>query len=403
MGSIIDGEGPSDEGRDEREVATTLRAELAASHREREQLQRRIELSANEAMHANAELNALFTALPDLFLRVDVRGRVVDHKGGGAAALGHLLEEEPWNTPLDACLVLDAVEPIRRVLARSWAGDRGARAEYAIGHGPSVRHFEVRALPLPNQDTFIAIEEVTERAANKALLREQQDRATELRSFAAAASHDLRAPLRGIDLLAGFVEEDLDDPEQARAHLAMLRARVRRMEALLTGFLEYAQVGATRVALEDVDSGTLVKGAIDLVVPASFHTTVATDMPIFCTAASLLERVFLNLLSNAVKHHDEETGRITVAYRDVGSCHQFSISDDGPGIPEQHRERAFAMFKRLQTASPSEGVGMGLALIRRVVRGVGGDAELAANEPRGTSAIFRWPKRWPHEPAPPSP
>ena len=67
----------------------------------------------------------------------------------------------------------------------------------------------------------------------------------------------------------------------------------------------------------------------------------------------------------------------------------------GQASPAENRELVFRMFKRLESTQHLDGAGMGLPLIRRIVQRVGGEAHLEPNEPRGTKAIFRWPKVWP--------
>lgn len=379
-----------------RERMRELQAELDEARLERTRVQREMELSSNELMHVNAELQAVFTALPDLFLRVDSRGMVVDHKGGGAGASEHLLEPDPWNVPISACIVAEAADAIQSTVTELARTNAPSRVEYALGAGEQARHFEARAVRLPNMDTLVAIEEVTERArAHLALLREQEDRARELKSFAAAASHDLRAPLRNFQVIAEWIEDDIDDVDAVREHVTLLRKRVRHMDALLSGVLEYAQAGAQPVSLtERVDTQQLARAIADLVAPSDFIVAVR-GLPVLNTWRVPLERVLLNLVSNAVKHHDQTSGHITIDCDVQPDFVTFCVADDGPGIPEKDRERAFSMFQKLSRRDATSGAGMGLALVRRMVQRLGGNVRIEAGAPRGLRVLVQWPTQEP--------
>jgi signal transduction histidine kinase len=372
-----------------------LRAELERERASHLRTRRASELGASELQHANAELSAIFVSLPDLFLRIDARGMVVDHKGGGGRALDHLLAPDPWNVPLGECIVAGAAEALERALMKLSAGEP-ARVEYALAPESNPRWFEARAVSLPNRDTLLVITEITERTrANLALLKEQDDRARELHSFAMAASHDLLAPLRNIESIAEWLEEDVDDATALRGHLDLLTKRVSYLRRMLDGMLDYARAGAQHVAAaEEVDVDALAREVIDVAGAELFEQRLS-NLPTLITGRVPLERVLQNLVSNAVKYHDACPGSIAISCADAGDFFAFSVSDDGPGIAERDHERAFALFGRVNHHA-REGAGVGLAVVRRLVRRLGGEVTLSSNAPRGLCVAFTWPKRWPH-------
>ena len=114
-------------------------------------------------------------------------------------------------------------------------------------------------------------------------------------------------------------------------------------------------------------------------------------MPVFEIAKQPFEQCFRNLLSNAVKYHDQPDGRIVVSSRQNGSYYEFSVSDDGPGIPSRHRDKIFEMFQKLESREDVEGTGMGLALVKRIVEHHGGDIAIESADPRGAIFRFTWP------------
>ena len=100
-----------------------------------------------------------------------------------------------------------------------------------------------------------------------------------------------------------------------------------------------------------------------------------------------------NLVGNAIKHHDRPAeGNIRVEASPSGNVVEFAVIDDGPGIPEQFRERVFGMFQTLRPRDEVEGSGMGLAIVRKLVDRQGGKVWLADGPGgRGLAVHFTWP------------
>jgi signal transduction histidine kinase len=105
-----------------------------------------------------------------------------------------------------------------------------------------------------------------------------------------------------------------------------------------------------------------------------------------------LSQVLQNCIGNAIKHHDRGEGRVDVDIVDCVDHWKFSVTDDGPGIPDDYRESVFDMFSTLKSRDRVEGSGMGLALVRKIVRRMGGACGIASRTGRGTCIWFDWPK-----------
>ncbi len=367
---------------------------------DRAMLERSLELSSHELLEANSELRALFTSLPDLFIRVSVDGRVIGTPGGVKNNV-NVRDDAAECGPLAEFLVPEACRAIGGARARRVGGGsaKRGRVEYHVGSGDCERHFEARLVPLQRDETMLVIRDVTDgiRATRaESSKREQSARVKAMEEFAYVASHDLRAPLRAIDQLSEWVAEDLDGVADAATmgQLELLRGRVRRMDGLLVGLLDYSRVGSDKVALEEVDVSVLVGGVIDMLDNADFAYDVP-KLPVFSTARIPLERVFLNLITNALKHHDKGSGRVAIGFdgRDA-NMYVFWVEDDGPGIDDKDRGRVFKMFQKLKRRDDVEGSGMGLALIKRVVEDAGGEISLADGIDGGSRFSFTWPRRW---------
>jgi len=233
-----------------------------------------------------------------------------------------------------------------------------------------------------------------------ASVEELQRSNAELEQFAYVASHDLKAPLRGIDNLATWIEEDMAEVmnDESREHMGLLRGRVRRLEALLSDLLAYSRVGRVKTEIAMVDMDELIDEVFDLNRPGDgYKLEKAGAMPVFATARVPMEQLLRNLFSNALKHHDRDSGVITVAVANRGDCYEFSVRDDGPGIPVDLQDRIFGMFQTLQSRDAVEGSGMGLAIVKKLIESLGCwiKVESDPEQGRGTCFRFTWPKEWP--------
>ncbi len=181
------------------------------------------------------------------------------------------------------------------------------------------------------------------------LLKKVEEANLELNDFAHIVSHDLKAPLRGISSLAGWVKEDEGArlSEEGRGRLDMLQGRVRRMGDLIDGILRYSRVGREGVETEDVDLPQIVSGVIDmLAAPASVSLSVEGALPVVRGVPVLLQQVFQNLIGNAVKYMDKPRGEVKISCDDgeEGFC-RFTVSDNGPGIDEKYFDKIFQIFQ----------------------------------------------------------
>jgi signal transduction histidine kinase len=216
----------------------------------------------------------------------------------------------------------------------------------------------------------------------------------ELEQVAYGASHDLKAPLRGIATVCDWLEEDIADAmtDASRKHLAQLRSRVRRMGAIVDGILAFARVGQARAQPEAVDLGDLVRDVIDLIQPpAGAVITVAPGMPAARVQRQLLEQVFSNLIGNALKYARRPDPRIDVGVSQTDNLFEFWVADNGPGIAPQFHDRIWSLFQRLESQDEIEGTGVGLALVKKIVEGQGGRVWVESRVGQGATFRFGWP------------
>ena len=239
-----------------------------------------------------------------------------------------------------------------------------------------------------------------ERDAQRRLVDEMRKVEAFRRDFIADVSHELKTPLTGIigavDLLAGG---GLPEETQAKL-LGMVKTESERLNALAQGILSLARLergdagdvlSRTRVDLASlVDEITerlapqaTMKG-VSLVVHAIDPCEVECD-------AQLVESAISNLVVNAIRYSGSDHVWISVS-REGGKA-LVAVEDHGVGIPEEHREKVFDRFHRVDGSRSAEtgGAGLGLAIVRRIARLHGGDVDLRPAEPSGCRFIFAIP------------
>ena len=216
----------------------------------------------------------------------------------------------------------------------------------------------------------------------------------ELDQFAYVASHDLKAPLRGIANLSQWIEDDLGDrlDEQTRTHLHLLRGRVLRLENLIAGILAYSRAGRDSAELAAVDVGALVSDVWELLAPpATARLEVATSLPQLRASRVQLQQILLNLIGNAIKYNAERPVAITLSAQRNGRRWELAVADDGVGIAPEFAEKIWGLFQTLERRDKVESTGIGLSVVRKIVEGHGGRAWVESELGRGATFKFTWP------------
>ncbi|NQV81814.1 MAG: CHASE domain-containing protein [Alphaproteobacteria bacterium] len=227
--------------------------------------------------------------------------------------------------------------------------------------------------------------------------KELQRSNAELELFAYVASHDLKAPLRGIDHLASWIESDLGDAltGEPKQNMGLLKGRIKRLEALLDDLLDYSRAGRLETNPEPMPIENLSREWFDAVnIDGRFTFHQSIELPELTVSAVGLEQVLTNLFTNSMKHHGGDLGNIFLKVFATNGFYEIHYEDDGIGIPADQRDRAFQMFQTLQPRDKVEGSGMGMAIIRKIVEREGGTVE-CLDRPSGQSGVFfriRWKK-----------
>ncbi|RFC34992.1 MAG: PAS domain S-box-containing protein [Candidatus Nitrotoga sp. SPKER] len=227
------------------------------------------------------------------------------------------------------------------------------------------------------------------------LIYELESTQEELKSFAYVVSHDLKAPLRAISALAGWLVHDYSDKfdEKGKEYIDLLIKRVYRMDNLINGILQYSRVGRVKEQSVAVNLDQLVREVIDLLSPpANIVISIENTLPTVLVEPTRIEQVFQNLLFNAIKFMDKPQGEIRIACSSEDQHWKFLIADNGPGIELRHFERIFQLFQTLVPRDRMEGTGVGLSLVKKIVEMYGGKIWLESKVGEGSKFFFTLPK-----------
>jgi light-regulated signal transduction histidine kinase (bacteriophytochrome) len=212
----------------------------------------------------------------------------------------------------------------------------------------------------------------------------------DLDSFAHAAAHDLKEPLRGIANTATFIAEDAAGLDAVTARrLESIQRLAARMDQLLNALLYYSRLGRTELRREEVDLPDAVRRAMEVAGPRLEEAGVEVALPapgvVLDADPVLLDQVLVNLLVNAAKYaRPDGPRRVEVGLEPPAT---LFVRDNGIGMPSHLREQAFDLFRRLHPAAlGAEGSGAGLAIVRRIIERHGGQV-WAGDSPGGGTTV----------------
>ncbi|OIQ16619.1 MAG: hypothetical protein BM557_09920 [Flavobacterium sp. MedPE-SWcel] len=207
-----------------------------------------------------------------------------------------------------------------------------------------------------------------------------------LENFAHIVSHDLKAPLTGINTVLAWIEET-ETGEEMRNYTSLMKERVEKMYTLIEGIISYSKVSNHNEERSLVDVEEVVDEAIQfLQVPMHIEVVKEGVFPkIYINRAKFMQ-VFNNLIDNAIRHNDKEKGLIKIAVTEDNSYYYFSIHDNGEGIEERYFIKIFEIFNTLTKTGKNTGIG--LSLVKKIVEQCGG--KVSVKSKRGMYTEFRF-------------
>lgn len=259
------------------------------------------------------------------------------------------------------------------------------------------RHSTIQGVPV----RVTAIRDVTQRkkaeGERERLIAELSARNAEMEQFTYTVSHDLKSPLVTINGFLGALERDIETGERQRIESDMQRiaSAASKMMRLLNDLLELSRVGRVALAAERVELRDVVAEALELVsgplAARGARVVVEGPLPVVSGSRLRLLQVFQNLIENALKYMGEQQNPLVVIGErpDENGLVCF-VRDNGMGVKPAHAERIFGLFEKLDPKS--EGTGLGLALVRRILEYHGGKVSVESDGTHGSTFLLWFPR-----------
>lgn len=221
----------------------------------------------------------------------------------------------------------------------------------------------------------------------------------ELNVFVYTVSHDLKAPLLSMQgfsaLLLSSQKDRVDDT--GKMYVERIQKNSEKMAAMIDDLLELSRVGRIKVQEEQVQVSEIISELVNEFSPQfekkGTRFIINDGMPTVRCDRTRLTQVFTNLISNANKFmgDDNKNPTIEVGYNNQGDYYEFYVKDNGIGIDREYYERIFHIFQRLNDVQ-TEGTGVGLAIVKKIVENFGGRIRVDSAKNAGTTMYFTLPK-----------
>jgi PAS domain S-box-containing protein len=407
------------------QLGTTLE-ELLTADEEIARHTRQFELLANELHATRGRYRALFESLPVACVITDLNGTVRAVNPAGAALLGG--ELSIVGKPILVRIPEDQRGGVRTSISRAKLGESGKWSGTLLrrDHVPLTAAFTLNRMTAEGPGiepellwTIADVAQPLRQSPQVAALTERVQALTaanqDLEHAAHIVAHDLKEPLRGMLLTAGFLEEDVADlGEDARLRIATIKSLCARAMSLVDTVLQAAEIRGTPLRPESVRLADLVKDAtqhlLAVIEGSGARVTCRTpEMVLTCDRAQVA-RALANLIANGVKYNNSPEKQVLIEGVDGEKDITIRVTDNGVGIPADHAGSLFCMFGRIpntadaapatpggaaanpHVALANHGTGAGLAIVRKIMEKHGGNVWVEPAQPEGSTFCLKLPR-----------
>jgi PAS domain S-box-containing protein len=334
----------------------------------------------------------------DVIFQLDLEGRITYCSPSAQRVLG-FTPEEVMGTHLKHFFPEtgkgEAMNNFEQVIVTQKA--RLVEAEIVIQDGKPIP-VETNLAPLVKDGTVIGIQgqvrDITERKRMEEELRRSN---RELEQFAYAVSHDLQAPLRTMEGYLNLLKKRYDDQldDGARGYLGYVGDSAARMQEMINALLDLSRVGRRGKEPAPIDVEAVLERtlrSLGRVIEETNAEVTHDPLPTVMADEAQLAQVFQNLIANGIKFRREGVPpQVHISAERAGDEWLFSVKDNGIGINPEQGEHIFQVFQRLHTEEEYPGLGMGLALCKRIVERHGGRIGVASEPGEGSTFFFTLP------------
>ena len=347
--------------------------------------------------NSEARTRAILASIPDMIFEISKDGTFLDFMASSEIAplmppsqfIGKNIKE--MFPPVIADQTFFALE-------RALATGQLHAFEYELSSAGGVQYFEARVTAITSESAIIMVRDISQRkyvqTEREKLINELEEKNSELERFTYTVSHDLKSPLITIKGFLGFLEQDA-----ASGNVVRLKADIQRianatdkMQLLLNELLELTRIGRLASPYQIISFEELAHEAVELVhgqiQSKGIHVSIQENLPTVYGDRRRLTEVLQNLIDNAAKFiGDQPHPGIEIGFNGYEDNKPiFYVKDNGMGIDPIHHERIFGLFNKLD--ANSDGTGIGLALVKRIVEVHGGRIWLHSEVGNGATFFF---------------
>ncbi|PKM97522.1 MAG: hypothetical protein CVU79_07745 [Elusimicrobia bacterium HGW-Elusimicrobia-3] len=272
---------------------------------------------------------------------------------------------------------------------------RGERCLMAIVQDITARKLAEKELKAAHDQLLEAKARLEERVTERTAQLEELNK--ELEAFSYSAAHDLKAPLRRINVFSDMLQKEASPllKNGTQEYLANIHKSVNQMTRLVDGLLSLSTTGRRPLELETVSLTALLEEALTEVKTENPGREIEwgfQTLPVVKCDRAMLRQVFINLLGNAAKYsRGSSPARVEVFYSCTGREHVIGVRDNGVGFDMEYAGKLFGVFQRLHRSEEFEGTGIGLSTVKRIITRHGGRVWAEAEAGKGAVFYFSLP------------
>jgi PAS domain S-box-containing protein len=389
--------------------AQEARLALDIKTRELEIANERIAQQSEDALRqSESRTRALLEAIPDMIFEMDAEGRILQFVP--SSTIRPLVPpDEFMGKHISEIMPVDVSAQTLFNIQRALESGMLQVFDYMLPSGNEIKYFEA-SVSRKDAETVIAmvrdisirkwVETEREELIDKLEKQKQEleDKNAELTQFIYTVSHDLKSPLVTISGYLGYIEQDAasGNLDRLKDDSQRIQAAVNKMHSLLTELLELSRIGRLMNTQVRVSFQDLIQDALDILHgqlesrPITFR--IEPGLPVVYGDRQRLTAILQNLIDNAIKYMGEQPNpciEIGQQGEQDGKALLF-VRDNGMGIAPEYHERIFGLFNKLDARS--EGTGVGLALVKRIVEFHGGKIWVESKVGSGSTFYFTLPK-----------
>jgi PAS domain S-box-containing protein len=372
-------------------------------------------LTANETLRSTQEfLSKLLDNAPALVYVTNVQGRIKMVNRAWEEFTG-FKRLDAIDTPLESIFSPDTARRFRQMNEQIIEAESPLAQVEAIRIRKAQRYFHTVKFPLYDSAGMIeaiggisvdVTEEMNAQQDLHAYTAKLEKINEELQEFAFVASHDLQEPLRKIQSFSTRLRSkwELLLGEEGCDYLSRVESAARRMSTLLSALLGYSRVATRATPFTPTDLSKVaddVLSDLELLVEDSGARVLVEQLPIIDADSDQMRQLLQNLLANAMKYRKSGVNPVVRVHGTVqeGTA-RIHVEDNGIGFDEKYQDRIFKPFQRLHgRSSEYEGIGMGLAICRKIVERHGGGIAVHSTPGEGSTFMITLPVEQPGSPA----